>query len=116
MNVTEFRARLLAIAGLYPNDDNSWIYEMYLPGLKSDSIKETGDLLNDLFNNLDLSNLNITAISFYNKVSEDANFYHIGFIDTGKIIIDKKAKKCCCMRMEICYSIWQWTYWLILKY
>lgn len=94
MNVTEFRAQLLTIVGMYPNDDdNSWIYEMYLPGLKKDSIKETGDLLNDLFNNLDLSNLNIIAISFYNRISEGSNFYHIGFIDTSKIVIDKKSKE-----------------------
>lgn len=94
MNVTEFRTQLLAIINAYPQEEgNAWIFEMYLPSLKQDSIKETGDLLSDLYNNLDLRHLNIMATSFYKSVTEDPTYYYIGSIDTDKIVIDKKSNE-----------------------
>jgi hypothetical protein len=94
MNVAEFRKELLTIIDAYPrNEHNSWIFEMYLPVLKQESISEAGNLLYDLFSNLDLSNLNIIAISFYNKIIESTDSYYIGFIDTNKIVIDKKSEE-----------------------
>jgi hypothetical protein len=95
MNVEIFYNNLLNITNKYVyNSENLWVKNLFLPKMKLDSFLITTDLLNDLFNNFHLKEIDISGMGFNDKVKEsDEGNLIIGSIDTDQIVVDKKTQE-----------------------
>lgn len=69
--------------------ENEWIREVYLPVVRKPIPQITNDLLNDLFEYLNLSKVSAMNLCFRKQIIEEGEYLKIGFCDTDSIRIDK---------------------------
>lgn len=72
---------------------NEWIRDMFLPKKKNASFSSTGDLLTDLFTDLDFRNFQIPGFWFVSGHGVDTRYITIGACDTDRICIDRKTQE-----------------------
>ncbi|WMI70038.1 hypothetical protein [Mangrovimonas sp. YM274] len=100
LNAIEFVDKLKELFGSFNiSDEQEYLNEILIPESKNKGLNLTGDFLNDLHTNYDLSGRTI-GFDFLEKLNENSDFVFFGLSDPFYMGLDKKSGEIIMYDME----------------